>query len=156
MLNPIEKFKVAILHIKRLQIDSDRSSIAVCTGKCINVLHLVLDTSVSLIVDQYTAGYFRPFLHNKPAFHNLSMIYRIKPLPYNLNHLKIVWQLLDSIYYWWIMESRFIIEKLNGCVVKTLFQPLGWGPKYWWNSLFWILTGKGEGVIYEQNLWWKL
>ncbi len=34
----------------------------------------------------YTAGYFRPIIHydNKPAFHNLSIIYRIKPLPYNL------------------------------------------------------------------------
>ncbi len=33
---------------------------------------------------KYTAGYFRPFLHNKPAFHNLSIIYRINPLAYNL------------------------------------------------------------------------
>ena len=32
----------------------------------------------------YTAGYFRPFLDNKPAFHNLSIIYRIKPLPYRI------------------------------------------------------------------------
>ncbi len=31
----------------------------------------------------YTAGSFRSFFNNKPAFHNLSIIYRIEPLPYN-------------------------------------------------------------------------
>ena len=39
---------------------------------------------------------------------------------HSLHHLKIVWQLLDSMYYWYITESRFIIEKLghiNGCVI---------------------------------------
>ncbi len=28
-----------------------------------------------------------------------------------VHHLKIVWQLLDAIYYWKIMDGRFIIEK---------------------------------------------
>ncbi len=36
-----------------------------------------------IVLYVYTAGYFRPFLRNKPSFHNLSIIYRIKPLPYN-------------------------------------------------------------------------
>ncbi len=47
------------------------------------------------------------FLHNKPAFHNWHTIYR--------------WCWWDSIYYWWIMEGRFIIEKPPkiSCSVKT-------------------------------------
>ncbi len=45
----------------------------------------------------YTAGYFRPFLHNKPAFHNLSIIYftMFSPPP--------------SINCMPIMEGRFIM-----------------------------------------------
>ncbi len=35
-------------------------------------------------MSNYTTGYFRSYFNNKPAFHNLSIIYRIKPLPYNL------------------------------------------------------------------------
>ncbi len=33
---------------------------------------------------RYTSRYFLSYFNNIPTFHNLSIIYRIKPLPYNL------------------------------------------------------------------------
>ena len=41
-----------------------------------------------------TAGYFRSFFNNKPAFHNLSIIYRIDPLLHNFR-----WCSNDSMQY---------------------------------------------------------
>ncbi len=58
---------------------------AVCTVHTLCWLcHLLVVTLASSVYTAASAGYFRPLLHNKPAFHNLSIIYRIKPLPYNL------------------------------------------------------------------------
>ncbi len=55
-----------------------------CSTCCFGVWWGVLLQFKLSIQCPYTAGYFRPLLHNKPAFHNLSIIYRIKLLPYNL------------------------------------------------------------------------
>ena len=56
-----------------------------CSGRREKVIsYTTVHSSQPVRALSYTAGYFREYLDNKPAFHNLSIIYRIIPLPYNL------------------------------------------------------------------------